>query len=120
MARACDIGIARLQFHGQQFAAMVDHQVQLEAEKPAGGRLAARGQATKDAMSADAQVVAYGQWRGIDEGQASATYLERFKQGRHRRRTARQQGDHAGMPVSVFFHCLSFPSNVNFTSPMED
>ena len=55
------IDIAGRQFDGEQFADMVDHHMQLEAEKPAGRGFATRRASLKNAMATDAQVVTDGQ-----------------------------------------------------------
>lgn len=56
------INIADRDPDGQQFALMVDHGMQLEAIKPAGGRFAALGDALETPVALNAQVVANGQW----------------------------------------------------------
>lgn len=66
------IDIAGRQFGLEQFAAMVDHQVQFEAVEPAGRTFAAHGIAFEDPMVTDAQIVANGQRGGIGDGNACA------------------------------------------------
>src|SRR3954447_21170386 len=47
-------GVAGGDFHGHDLALLVDHEVQLEAEKPPHAGLAARGQAIEDLVTVDA------------------------------------------------------------------
>ncbi len=53
------IDIAGRDFHVQQFAAMIDHDRQFEAEEPPGRTLAARSDSRKDSVSGNAQVGRY-------------------------------------------------------------
>jgi hypothetical protein len=52
--------VAAGEAEGEQFAAVVDHRVQLEAVEPAHRGLAARGVEGEDAVLPDARVVADG------------------------------------------------------------
>jgi hypothetical protein len=70
---------------------MIDGQMELEAIKPPGRTLAARGQAAKYPMAPDAQIVTDCKRRRIQNRQAGAAPLEQLKQGRQRCGTPRHQ-----------------------------
>lgn len=69
--RLAVIDIAGRQVESQQLAAIVDDQVQFEAEEPAHRRLASGRQTIKHPVSLDSPVVTNGQRGGIDKGNAS-------------------------------------------------
>ena len=70
--RTAVVDVAAGQAEGQQLAAVVDDQVQLEAVEPADRGLAPRGVEGEDAMLPDAGVVADRQRRRVDEADARA------------------------------------------------
>ena len=70
------IHIAWGEVTGQQFALIVDNQVQLEAIKPAHGSLAPGGQASKHLVGRNAAVMTNGQRSGIDERNAATGAIQ--------------------------------------------
>ena len=66
------VDVARRQTEGEQFAPVVDHQMEFEAIEPAHRGLAAPGIRPEDAMLVDARVVADRQRGRVDEADARA------------------------------------------------
>ncbi len=75
------IDVAWGQAERQDLALIVDHQVQLEAVKPAHRGLATSSTAIKDAMGVNAGIVADGKRSGVDEADASAATQLRVQVG---------------------------------------
>ena len=61
------VAVARRQAPAEQFTAIIEHQMQLEAEKPAHRSLAARRQPSKDLVLVDTPVITDGEGSGIHE-----------------------------------------------------
>lgn len=61
------IDIACCEAKGEDFPAVIDHEVEFKAEKPASRGFAALSKASKDAMAADAGSLAHQQRRRVDE-----------------------------------------------------
>ena len=66
--RAAIVDVARGDLEGQEFALVVDHQMELEAVEPAHGGFAAPGDLLEDVVTVDAAIVADHQRGRVDEG----------------------------------------------------
>lgn len=75
--RAAIIDVPWCHMQGQQFALVIDDQMQCEAVEPPHGGLAPRRHARKDCVCGNAVVVTDGQRRRVDEGNACAAPLAR-------------------------------------------
>src|SRR5262245_29320402 len=71
--RLAVVDIARRQSKSQQFALIVDNEVQFEAIEPSHGGLASPGKPLKDFMGSNTVVITDGKGRRVDEGNPGAT-----------------------------------------------
>lgn len=88
------VDVARRHLERQQLAPVVDHQVQLEAVKPAYRGLAAPGQLFEHLVAADAAVVADDDGGRVDEGDAGDRALTLLEVGAQRHQHRLRQRDH--------------------------
>src|SRR3954452_16171755 len=91
-------GVAGGDFQGHDLALVVDHEVQLEAEKPPHAGLAARGQAIEDLVTVDAAIVTDGELgcsHEVDAGLLAAEAVQQHREG------DKQPGHQADEPVIV-------------------
>jgi len=91
------IGVARRQAERQQFATIVDDEVELEPREPAHGGLATTRIDSKDAMLGDPGIVTDGERGGVHEADPRATTQLRLQVDGERQQDTRDQGDEAGV-----------------------
>src|SRR6185312_4428361 len=89
------IHVAWGQTEGEEFPAVVDHQVQLEAVEPADRGLATAGVHPEDAVLVDARIAADRQGGGVHEADAGAIAQLRVRVDGQRHQHPRQQFDEA-------------------------
>lgn len=95
--RGAVVGVAWRETKGQQFAAIVDHQMQFEAVEPAHRGLATTSVDLKDTMLVNARVMTDGQCGGVDEADAGALTQLGVQVDGQRREHPRQELDEAGV-----------------------
>ena len=93
--RSAIIDIAWRQATGQQVTAIIDGQVEFEAEEPTHAAFAAFGIGGKDAMLTDAPGITDFQRGRVNEAEASARAISALQVGEHRYHDARNEGDKA-------------------------
>jgi len=89
------VHVARSQAHGQEVAAVVDDQMELEAIEPAHGRRAVSCIGPKDAMGVDARGAADAQASGIDQADARTRAELRVQTDRQGQQHARHESNEA-------------------------
>lgn len=95
------IDIARGQTDGQEFAPIIDDQVQFEAVEPADRGLATPRIDLEDPVGMDTSVVADGEWRRVNEADPRTRPILGMQIGHQRHDDARQQFDQAWIAEQV-------------------
>ena len=85
------VDVARRDAEGQEFAPVIDDQVQLEAVEPAHGGFAPAGHLLEHLVAVNAAVVARHQGGGIDEGQAGVLAPAGVQENAHGHQGRRNQ-----------------------------